>query len=116
MWWKNTGLTKEEYIELQETYIEKFLDKGYTVWFKPHPRDGRDYIKNDKVKVLETALPLECYKFSNVVATENQAKSRYTEEYKIKGTFNTLDNFISRLDKAKQDKKKLFNLMNKINL
>lgn len=69
LWWENTGLTKEEYIELQESYIEKFLDKGYTIWFKPHPRDGRDYIKNDKVKVLETALPLECYKFSNVVAT-----------------------------------------------
>ena len=69
MWWENTGLTKEEYIELQESYIEKFLDKGYTIWFKPHPRDNRDYIKNDKVKILQTALPLECYRFDNVVAT-----------------------------------------------
>mgnify|MGYP000269639806 FL=1 len=50
------------------------------------------------------------------VKFENQAKSKYTEEYKIKGTFNTLDNFTSRLDKAEQDKKKLFNLMNKVNL
>ncbi len=50
------------------------------------------------------------------VKFENQAKSKYTEEYKIKGTFNALDNFTSRLDKAKQNKKKLFNLMNKVNL
>ena len=69
LWWENTGLTKEEYIELQETYIQKFLEKGYTLWFKPHPRDNRDYIKNDKVKILQTALPLECYRFDNVVAT-----------------------------------------------
>ncbi len=50
------------------------------------------------------------------VKFENRAKSKYTEEYKIKGTFNALNNFTSRLDKTKQDKKKLFNLMNKVNL
>ena len=81
LWWENTGLTKEEYIELQETYIQKFLEKGYTVWFKPHPRDNRDYIKNDKVKILQTALPLECYRFDNVVATVSFLSTSSLQSY-----------------------------------
>lgn len=37
------------------------LEKGYTVIFKPHPRDGYKYKENEKFKILKTKIPLECY-------------------------------------------------------
>ncbi len=53
--------TLEEIINYQNNIIENLLEKGYTVIFKPHPRDGYKYKENEKFKILKTKIPLECY-------------------------------------------------------
>lgn len=54
-----TKLKYEEYIKIQNETIEKLINLGYTVYFKPHPRDDRNYIDNPLVKIINTTLPLE---------------------------------------------------------
>lgn len=89
--------------------IDSAKDAYITELNKIDNEDSRKLISE-----IEKIVP-EIHEFIEV-KFENRAKSKYTEEYKIKGTFNALNNFTSRLDKAEQDKKKLFNLMNKVNL
>ena len=67
-WWEVTGLSKEQYMLLQNKLLEKLLDLGYKILFKPHPRDQRNYLNNSNIVILSTCLPLECYKFDDVVA------------------------------------------------
>ena len=67
-WWEVTGLSKERYMSLQNNLFDKLLDFGYKILFKPHPRDSRNYLNNSNIVVLNTQLPLECYKFDDVVA------------------------------------------------
>lgn len=67
-WWEVTGLSKEQYMLLQNKLLEKLLDCGYKILFKPHPRDPRNYLNNPNIVILSTRLPLECYKFDYVVA------------------------------------------------
>lgn len=62
-WWEGSGLTKEQYFELQDGTLERLISLGYKVFFKPHPRDPRNYINNPNISILKTALPLECYNF-----------------------------------------------------
>ncbi len=62
-WWEGSGLDKEQYFELQDGTIEKLISLGYKVFFKPHPRDPRNYINNPDISILKTTLPLECYNF-----------------------------------------------------
>lgn len=63
-WWEGSGLSKEQYFEFQDGTIEKLISLGYKVFFKPHPRDPRNYINNPNISILKTALPLECYNFN----------------------------------------------------
>ncbi len=53
--------TSEEISNAQNEIIQKLILKGYNVLFKPHPRDTFEYKENDKFKILNTKLPLECY-------------------------------------------------------
>lgn len=62
-WWEGSGLTKEQYFELQDGTLERLISLGYKVFFKPHPRDPRNYINNPNISILKTTLPLECYNF-----------------------------------------------------
>lgn len=62
-WWEGSYLSKEQYFEFQDGTIEKLISLGYKVFFKPHPRDPRNYINNPDISILNTAVPLECYNF-----------------------------------------------------
>ncbi len=53
--------TFEELTAYQNTIIKKLIEKGYKVYFKPHPRDLKEYKDNENFKILKTKLPLECY-------------------------------------------------------
>ena len=53
--------TFEELMTYQNAIIEKLIEKGYKVYFKPHPRDLTEYKDNKNFKILKTKLPLECY-------------------------------------------------------
>lgn len=53
--------TFDELQEYQNSVMEKLISHGYTVYFKPHPRDLYEYKNSDKIKIIKTKLPLECY-------------------------------------------------------
>ncbi len=53
--------TFEELTAYQNTIIKKLIKKGYKVYFKPHPRDLKEYKDNENFKILKTKLPIECY-------------------------------------------------------
>ncbi len=57
--------TLEELFVWQNDIIEKLINKGYKVIFKPHPRDLYEYKENEKFKITKTKLPLECYDLKN---------------------------------------------------
>lgn len=73
-WWEYTGLSKDDYMELQNKTIEKLTNIGYKVLFKPHPRDPRNYINNPNITILNTRLPLECYNL-DIVAVVSMVSS-----------------------------------------
>ena len=54
-------LTFEEIAEYQNKIADKLIEKGYTVIFKPHPRDTIEYKEREKFKILKTKIPLEVY-------------------------------------------------------
>ncbi len=60
-WWEVSGFSREEYLIIQNSIIDKLLKLGYKIFFKPHPRDPRNYIDNKEITILTTTLPLECY-------------------------------------------------------
>ncbi|MBQ4115221.1 hypothetical protein IJD34_07435, partial [bacterium] len=61
--------TESEFAQKEEEIIEKLQNKGFVVYFKPHPRDNREYKETANFKILKTKLPLECYVINNLVAT-----------------------------------------------
>lgn len=73
-WYEVSGLSKDEYMQLQDSIIEHLITNGYKIFFKPHPRDPRNYINNQNVTILNTALPIECYDL-DVVAIISVASS-----------------------------------------
>ena len=73
-WWEITGLSEETYMKLQDSIIERLTNMGYTILFKAHPRDPRNYINNPNIKILNTTLPLECYKL-DIVAVISMGSS-----------------------------------------
>lgn len=73
-WWEVTGLSKDAYMKLQDSIIERLTNMGYTILFKTHPRDPRNYINNPNIKILNTTLPLECYKL-DIVAVISMGSS-----------------------------------------
>ena len=73
-WWEVTGLSKDAYMKLQDSIIERLTNMGYTILFKAHPRDPRNYINNPNIKILNTTLPLECYKL-DIVAVISMGSS-----------------------------------------
>ena len=54
--------------ELQNKIINSLIAKGYKILFKPHPRDSFRYKENENFKILNTKLPLECYRLENILA------------------------------------------------
>ncbi len=54
-------LSFEEIVECQNKIANKLIEKGYTVIFKPHPRDTWQYEEREKFKILKTKVPLEVY-------------------------------------------------------
>ena len=50
-----------EIVEYQNKIADKLIEMGYTVIFKPHPRDTSEYKEHEKFKILKTKLPLEVY-------------------------------------------------------
>lgn len=73
-WYEVSGLGKDEYMSLQDDLINRLMELGYTILFKPHPRDPRNYINNPNITILNTTLPLECYN-PDVVAIVSLASS-----------------------------------------
>ena len=51
----------KEILNYQNEIIDNLIEKGYKVFFKPHPRDTFEYKENDRFRILNTKLPLECY-------------------------------------------------------
>lgn len=60
---------EKEVFKKEQEIIKKLQDIGYIIYFKPHPRDLHNYIETDNFKILNSRLPLECYKFENIIAT-----------------------------------------------
>lgn len=60
--------TEEEMMSREEQLIQKLIDKGYHVLYKPHPRDPVKRHERDGFTILHTRLPLECYQLNGVYA------------------------------------------------
>ena len=58
-------LSLQDVINIQHNLIERLIKKGYTVIFKPHPRDDETYEQSDMFKILKTRIPLECYSLAD---------------------------------------------------
>lgn len=99
-WWEVSGLSKDEYMELQDGLIEKLLNMGYKILFKPHPRDPRNYINNPDITILNTVLPLECYNFDVVAVVSLLSSATLHCMY----TNNIAGFTVTLLDKDKTNK------------
>lgn len=85
LWYEASGFEKDEYIRIQNEIIEKLINLGYKILFKPHPRDPRKYIDNENVIMLETRLPLECYNHPNIVGTVSILSNSTLNMYYFQG-------------------------------
>ena len=64
-------LGKVKAFEFHKKYIDYFINLGYTVYYKPHPRDtgalafelSEAYKNNDKFKLFNNTLPIELYNY-----------------------------------------------------
>ena len=74
-WWEITRLSKTQYMQLQDDMIAKLTELGYKIYFKPHPRDPRNYINNPGISILNSSLPLDCYSLDEFVAVVSLGSS-----------------------------------------
>ena len=74
-WWEITRLSKTQYMQLQDDMIAKLTELGYKIYFKPHPRDPRNYINNPSISILNSSLPLDCYSLDEFVAVVSLGSS-----------------------------------------
>ena len=64
-------------LDFYKKYISYFIEKGYTVYFKGHPRDNdvilpqiKEFYNNeDKLKFLNNSLPIEIYDYNFDIIT-----------------------------------------------
>ncbi len=81
--------TFKEIFEYQNKIANQLAKNGYTVLFKPHPRDKFVYKERENFKLLKTKLPLECYFLENkclgVVSLFSSVSSQIYYFHKIPG-------------------------------
>ncbi len=78
--------TFEELLSYQLELMKKLTQKGYKVYFKPHPRDLYEYKEDKNFKLLKTTLPLECYPLKeNFVAVASVFSSASCQMYHYQG-------------------------------
>lgn len=82
-------LSFKEIVDYQNKIADKLIEKGYTVIFKPHPRDTWEYKEREKFKILKTKLPLEVYDLEDkclaVVSLFSSASCQIYHFHKIPG-------------------------------
>ena len=86
--------TYEELLRYQQDIMERLIEKGYKIYFKPHPRDLHDYSENKRFKILKTMLPLECYSLKDrIVAVVSVFSSASCQMYHYQGIpgFSAID-------------------------
>ena len=91
--------------DIEIKIIDTLTQKGYTILYKPHPRDITHYEETENFKLLKTRLPLECYPFENAVATVSLLSFSSMQSY----YFNKLPGFICMNQmKLKDDRPRTF--------
>lgn len=66
----------ERAIEFYKKYINYFIDKGYNIYFKGHPRDNdvvlpiikKEFENNKNLHFMENSLPIEIYNYNFDIA------------------------------------------------
>ncbi len=82
-WWEITRLSKTQYMQLQDDMIAKLTELGYKIYFKPHPRDPRNYINNPNISILNSSLPLDCYSLDEFVAVVSLGSSTSLQAFEF---------------------------------
>lgn len=60
-YWQAFNMGKYGFYSYQNGIMQKFLDNGFDVIYKPHPRDEVDIKLPEKVRITNSLLPLELY-------------------------------------------------------
>lgn len=94
-WWP---FTAERLEEMQKSIVQKLVDKGYFVLYKPHPRDKKLPRESNNLKILHTRLPLECYRLDGVLAVVSLFSSASSQIYHYNGVPGFVDyNFLEEV-------------------
>lgn len=85
----SSSISVENVMNIQDNLIEALIKKGYTVIFKPHPRDDKTYKESKMFKILKTRIPLECYSLGDkclaVVSLASSASSQMYHFQEVAG-------------------------------
>lgn len=60
-YWNGFNMGKEGFYNYQNGIMQKLLDRGFDVIYKPHPRDEVDFPLPQGVRITNCLLPLELY-------------------------------------------------------
>ena len=82
--------------ERQEYIIQRLLNSGFHVLYKPHPRDPQLPPEAENLQILQTRLPLECYALEGVLAVVSLFSSASTQSYHFNGVPGFIDHTATR--------------------
>lgn len=86
--------------ERQQLVINRLLECGYHILYKPHPRDPMLPTESERLKILNTRLPLECYRPRDVLAVVSLYSSASTQSYHYCGIPGFIDYEACRVSDA----------------
>lgn len=85
--------------ERQKYIIQRLIEKGFRILYKPHPRDTELPEESEHLKLLHTRLPLECYRLEGILAVVSIYSSASTQTYHYNRVAGFID-YASLYDKV----------------
>ena len=103
VYWYGTGLSQEEFANVQKEMLNNLIKQGYKVIYKPHPRDKEFYgfDKNTSITFFDTKYPIELYKIDVLAVVSYSSNTSISEAHywNIPGFSNVLEKSINKKDK-----------------
>lgn len=100
VYWYGSGLSKSRFYEEEEKMLNALLEKGYNIYFKPHPRDTNygKWQNSPYITFINSFFPIEIYELNivAVVAMSSASVLMYSHYHNVAAFSNVLPETINR--------------------
>lgn len=102
VYWEVSGLDRGTFVKIQSDMLNKLLECGYKILYKPHPRDNEffGFDTNPDVQFIDSKYPIELYNLDIValVSVSSTASITYAHYWNVPSFSNVIAEAIENKD------------------